>query len=564
MVRPHLMPKEDYLKLLEQQWGFKNLPPIGQAELDAHFPAAVAEFEREYKGKDFPFCLAGQEFMPTSPVLESTDPNNTNSLIARFPRFDPSSMDLDALVDKHHSAVAGWQEFDIEGRLRVAERAQQLLRENFWLLSAVQVFEAGRSISQSANIVNEAVDFSEWNSLMAKLMYFQPLAPSLKSAGDYSYRDFVPLGVIMGSDPFNFQDAIAWDMMHRSLITGNTYIQKSSEWTPLTGYLVFRMWDQAIKEVYGSNEGILSFIAGGGSQVTPALLSNPKVVGHCFTGSADVIGRIDREYGGIERINGARLVHPCAEASGVDALYVHRDANLDTAVEAIVKSAFPLSGQKCSALSVLIADADIYDELMTRVEKATDELKYGHPMNGAYLGAVISDRAKTTIEQSIKNATRFKGVKVAYQKQANVDTSLPGHHVVPTILEVDYDIFKQNPHYQENLRELRDLEIFGPVFVAFKVRDLEEAAEVNNSTSFKLTGGVITSSRGVLEEVRRKFKGAGRFYVNRQITASYMGTAGFGPLLSRSGTGMCVAGTPTCLAHFVSDYAEVGFTPKNP
>src|SRR5690606_10183118 len=180
---------------------------------------------------------------------------------------------------------------------------------------------------------------------------------------------------------------------------------------------------------------------------------------------------------------------------------IDSDADLDEAVSGVLYSAFGFQGQKCSAASRVIVLEEIYDRFVDRLEEAIKSLDVGPAEDPAnYVGPVIDKDAYERIQKMIQvgetEARRLPSPAVP-----------EGGYFIPPTLFVDV------PPSSRIAQE----EIFGPVTAVIKVKNLEEAVQVANSTEYALTGGIYSRSPSHIEYFRQNYE-AGNVYINRAIT----------------------------------------------
>jgi RHH-type proline utilization regulon transcriptional repressor/proline dehydrogenase/delta 1-pyrroline-5-carboxylate dehydrogenase len=240
---------------------------------------------------------------------------------------------------------------------------------------------------------------------------------------------------------------------------------------------------------------------------------------------------------------------------GKNALIIDNDADLDEAIPATLASAFGFAGQKCSALSRLIVLEDIYDEFVARLIPGAAATPVGDPsLPGTMVGPVIDEDARKKILGLIETGQRE--AKLAWQATLPAAVAASGGHFVPPT------IFTNVRSDATIARE----EIFGPVFAVIKVRDLDEAFAVANSTDYALTGGVFSRSPRTLERAERELM-CGNLYLNRGITGAIVERHPFGGFkMSGGGT---KAGGKGYLENFlfprviVENVMRRGFTPPS-
>lgn len=532
----------------------KPYPDFSQPDQQAAMRGALMVLDREYVGREWPHILLGREAMAREAKYETRDPNDPGRLIGTFQRFDAETMDVDTLMEGANAASVRWNGLGIEVRASVIEKAADLMEDRIMLIGAALVSEVGKSYIEAYAGIAEAIDFLRYNAELAREEYAAELIKTPAACGNMNRRVLVPHGVFLGLDPFNFQVAIGTDQIAKPLLMGNAVIASPSDKASLCGRLLFQTFLDAFTMCGVDSAGVINWAPGGADMAQP-LLSHPGLAGLCFTGSGDVLDIIIREYGMIRRWHGGKLVIAAAETSGVDAMYVHADADLDVASTAVAAALCGLSGQKCSALSTIIAHASVQDELLERSAAKIDKLVFGPTREGAYLGAVISAAARDRILSQVAELQSTVGVTKAYEKALPPD--YPGFAVAPTILLATAG----HVNDAEKLARLRNTEIFGPVCTMIPVPSFEAAERVFNASDFALTGGICSRDKQLIEHAISHFR-AGNFYINRKITGALVGSEPFGGLVSRSSLMGISAGSRHALTLFYSDKTVSGFLPS--
>jgi len=533
----------------------KPYPVFSQPDQQAAMRGALMVLDMEYVGREWPHILLGREVRAREAKYTTLDPNEPSRIIGTFQRFDAETMDIDALMHGANAASVRWNGMGIEVRAAVIEKAADLMEDRIMLIGAALVSEVGKSYIEAYACIAEAIDFLRYNAELAREEYAAELIKTPASCGNMNRRVLVPHGVFLGLDPFNFQVAIGTDQMAKPLLMGNAVIASPSDKASLCGRLLFQTFVDAFAMCGVDSTGIINWAPGGADMARP-LLAHPGLAGLCFTGSGEVLDIIIREYGMLRRWHGGKLVIAAAETSGVDAMYVHQDADLDVASTAVAAALCGLSGQKCSALSTIIVHESVQDELLKRSAAKIDKLVFGPTREGAYLGAVISAAARDRILSQIKELQSKVGVTQAYKKE--LPAGFPGFAVAPTILQATAEHVKD----ADKLARLRNTEIFGPVCTMIPVASFKEAEHVFNASDCALTGGICSQDQLLIEHAILHFR-AGNFYINRKITGALVGSEPFGGLVSRSSLMGISAGSRHALTLFYSDKTVSGFMPAS-
>lgn len=533
----------------------KTYPDFTQPDARASMLGALMILKESYLGRDWPHLFLGREiFAPADCKYTTRNPNQPAMIIGSFQKFDAGTMDIDALLAGANAASRRWNDMGIGIRAKVVEKTADLMEDRIMLIGAALVAEVGKSYTEAYACVAEAIDFLRYNAELAREEYDAKLIKSPETCGNMNCRVLVPHGVFLGLDPFNFQVAIGTDQIAKPLLMGNAVIASPSDKASLCGRLLFQTFLDAFAMCGVDSAGIINW-APGSADIARPILAHPGLAGLCFTGSAEVLDTIIQDYGMIPRWHGGKLVVAAAETSGVDALYVHEDADLDVASTAIAAALCGLSGQKCSALTTIIAHEKIQDKLLEMSAAKIDRLTFGSVWDGAYLGAVISAEAKNRIFGQVDMLMAAAGVAKAYEKAIPAD--FPGFAVAPTILRATADQTAD----PAKLAILRCTEIFGPVCTLIPVASLEQAEQVFNASNFALTGGICSRNPQVIEHAIRYFR-AGNLYINRKITGAFVGSEPFGGLVSRSSLFGISAGSRHALTLFYSDKTVSGFMPS--
>jgi 1-pyrroline-5-carboxylate dehydrogenase len=296
-------------------------------------------------------------------------------------------------------------------------------------------------------------------------------------------------------------------MTMAAVVCGNTTVLKPSPDAPTIAYKFME-----VLEEIGLPPGVVNFVAGSGTAVGEHLVQSPQVRFISFTGSKTV-GLHIYEEAAKTRPGQKWMKRVVAEMGGKDAIIVAEDADLDSAAEGVVQSAFGFQGQKCSACSRVIVDEKVHDELVEKIVGLTKKLKIGLPTEAdTNLTAVINQKSFDKATQMIEKGVS-EGGKVLV---GGTGTDENGFYVEPTIID---DVAPGSSVEQE--------EIFAPVLAVVKAKDFDDALAIANGTDYGLTGSVYSTSQGYLERAKREFQ-VGNLYLNRKCTGALVGVHPFG------------------------------------
>lgn len=286
------------------------------------------------------------------------------------------------------------------------------------------------------------------------------ITPHGKARRIYTTRQPL-LGVISAITPFNHPLNMVAHKVAPAIATNNRVVLKPTELTPLTALLLADVLYEA-----GLPPEMLSVVTGLPADIGDEMITNEHIDLITFTGSVPV-GKYIAAKAGYRRM--------VLELGGNDPLIVMEDADPDKAAELAVAGATKNSGQRCTAVKRILVVESVADAFAEEVLARAKKIKYGDPKDpNTDLGTVIHERAAMTFERRVNDAVA-KGAKLLY---GNIRK---GALYSPTVVDrVPFDC--------ELVRE----ETFGPVIPMIRVRDIDDAIRVSNSTAYGLSSGVCT------------------------------------------------------------------------
>lgn len=487
-------------------------------ELHERFEAALAAV-RGGLGATHPLYLGGEDLYEaeTYPTLSPAD---RRVVLGRFPVGRPEH--VERAMASARAAFPAWRATPHPERVRLLRRAAAILEERVYAIGAALALEVGKNRMEALGETQETADFfSGYARDFEAAGYFERDLPDDPLSGYRSHNRSVlkPYGVWGVIAPFNFPLALAGGPAAAALVTGNTVVLKSSEETPWSG----RLLADCLRDA-GFPPGVFHSLVGG-ADVGAALAGHPELAGITFTGSQEVGMGIYR------RLAAGPYPRPCiAEMGGKNACLVTARADLGRAATGIVRSAFGLSGQKCSAVSRVYAEGAVAGELVERVVELARGLRAGDPvLRESWLGPVISEETARRYE-SCCAALREDGGRILFGGRRLSEGALAeGSFVAPTVAEAPAD------------HPLFGREMFLPIVMVARVRDLDEGIALANRSDLGLTAGCYGSE----EEVRRFLDRveAGVLYVNRPqgaTTGAWPGYQAFGGWKGSGSTGKAI------------------------
>jgi 1-pyrroline-5-carboxylate dehydrogenase len=307
-----------------------------------------------------------------------------------------------------------------------------------------------------------------------------------------------PYGVFAVVSPFNFPVAIFVGMTTGALVTGNTVVVKPASTTPLVAAKYVHLLKDA-----GIPDGVINLVTGGGWSVGQPLIEYEDVAGAAFTGSREVglgIEETFRELG--------KRGPVIAELGGKNPVIVSDEADLDDAVEGVMKGVFSFSGQKCSATSRVYVYDDVIDKFTDRLVGETEQLEIGRPQDRDTFVSPLIDDSALEHYLDISERARADGELLTGGKEAADPDLLEGRYVDPTVVT---DIL----HKHELARE----EHFVPFLTVHPVSDLEEGIEKSNDSDYGLCAGLFSHDEEEIDQWFNEIE-SGMCYVNRSQSAT--------------------------------------------
>ncbi|MGL6113043.1 MAG: aldehyde dehydrogenase family protein [Rubrivivax sp.] len=468
---------------------------------------------RQQLGHDHPMSIGGQP-RSTGRWFELRSPIDRDWLLGRFALG--GAQDAADAVAAARAAAPGWAATPYTQRIEHLRRAAALIEEQVFELAAAVSLEVGKNRMEAIGEVQETADLITWYcDQMAEHAGFDRALPDDPLSGWRSHNRTVlkPHGVWAVIAPFNFPFALAGGPIGAALVAGNTVVFKTASSTAWSGRLLMDVFDAA-----GLPPGVLNLVSGAGAEVGDALMRAPALAGATFTGSHAVGMDLLRRFAA-----GARPRPLIAEMGGKNAAIVTRHADLERAATGIVRSAFGLQGQKCSACSRVYVERPVAAALRERIRERTAAIAVGDPTVAAHwMGPVINAAAVERYRRAVEQL-RAEG-ELHCGGQVLRDGALArGHFVAPTVAGIDH-----------GHRLWRD-ELFLPLVLVGEVDSLDEAIRSANDSDYGLTAGFYGAHDEVgtfLDRIE-----AGVTYVNRPQGATTGAWPGYQPFGGWKGSG---------------------------
>ncbi|HMK14479.1 MAG TPA: CoA-acylating methylmalonate-semialdehyde dehydrogenase [Burkholderiales bacterium] len=397
---------------------------------------------------------------------EVTNPA-TGEVIRRVPFANND--DIDAAVAAAKQAFPAWRETPPLRRARIMMRYLQLLEKNHEQLARLASEEHGKTLSDAAGSVQRGIEVVEFACGIPHLLKGEH-AESVGAGVDcYSLKQ--PLGVCAGITPFNFPVMVPLWMFPLAIACGNTFILKPSEKVPSASLFMAELFKEA-----GLPDGVFNVVHGD-KEAVDAILHHAEIMAVSFVGSTPVAKYIyetcAKKGRRVQALGGAK-----------NHAVVLPDADLEFTADALIGAAYGSAGERCMAISAVVAVGEAADLLVAKLRDKAGKLKVGPGNNKEMeMGPLVSrahrDRVKNYIDLGEKEGAKLvldgRGLKV------------PGHengfYLGPTLFD---QVTPQMTIYRD--------EIFGPVLIVLRTRDYDEAIHLVNRNPHANGVAVFTRS----------------------------------------------------------------------
>ncbi|MCB8987802.1 MAG: aldehyde dehydrogenase family protein [Ardenticatenaceae bacterium] len=474
------------------------------------FDEAVERAKANF-GKTYPLFINGEERYAEETFAKKS-PINLDWTMGYFQYG--TEQDVDDAVAAARAAFPKWSGMPWQERVAIMRKAADLISDRLFDMGANMSLEIGKNRLEALGDVEETADLIRYNCDAIEKnnnFNFELLAESEKH---HNRSVLKPYGVWVVISPFNFPGALAGGPAGAALVAGNTVILKPATDTPLTSWFLTECFRDA-----GIPDGVFNYITGSGRVVGEKLINHPGVSGITFTGSYDVGMHILRTFS-----EGQYPRPVIAEMGGKNPTIISKKADLDKAAMGVMRSAFGLQGQKCSACSRVYVHEDVKDEFLDKLLALTKDIHVGDPTKKEnWMGPVANKGAFEDYKKFV--ADLKKDGKVVYGGEV-LDGN--GYYVAPTIVdELPHD------HY------LWKHEMFLPIVTIHPFTDMDDAMAKANDVEYGLTAGFFSEDD---EEVQWWLDNiqAGVLYVNRAsgaTTGAWPGYQSFGGWKGSGSTG---------------------------
>ncbi len=392
-----------------------------------------------------------------------------------------SSDDVDAAVRAAAEAFETWRYSSLTQRQNIMFAYRELVAERKREIAEVLTSEHGKTIDDAMGEVQRGLEVVEFACNIAHLLKGDYSEQVSSGVDTYTIRQ--PLGVVAGITPFNFPAMVPMWMYPIAIACGNTFVLKPSEKDPSTSQMAAEMLAEA-----GLPDGVFNVVHGD-KEAVDALLTHPGVSAISFVGSTPIARHIYRtgtEHGKrVQALGGAK-----------NHMIVLPDADIDLAADAAVSAGYGSAGERCMAISAVVAVGDAGDQLIEGVQGRIEKLVVGPgDQPGVEMGPLVTKQHLEKVRGYVDAGESEGALLVADGRDFVVDGHEDGYFLGPTLFD------KVTPEMS-----IYTDEIFGPVLSTVRMDHYEDAIQLINDNPYGNGTAVFTNDGGAARKFQQEIQ----------------------------------------------------------
>ncbi|WP_445443415.1 CoA-acylating methylmalonate-semialdehyde dehydrogenase [Clavibacter sp. km1a] len=378
--------------------------------------------------------------------------------------------EIQRAIASAHAAFPAWRDLSLAKRQAILFRFRELLEAEKGELAEIITSEHGKVVSDALGEITrgqEVVEFATGLAHHLKGEYSEQV-----STGVDVYSTKQPLGVVGIISPFNFPAMVPMWFFPIAIAAGNTVVLKPSEKDPSSAIWMAELWKRA-----GLPDGVFTVLHGD-KEAVDGLLTHPDVRAISFVGStpiAQYVYETGTQHGKrVQALGGAK-----------NHMLVLPDADLDLVADSAVNAGFGSAGERCMAISVVVAVEPVADALIERISSRMSTLRVGDGRRGCDMGPLVTEAHRDKVASYIAIAEEDGARIVVDGRGIEVDGEPDGFWLGPTLIDA---LPTSSRAYTE--------EIFGPVLGVVRVRTYEEGVALINGGAFGNGTAIFTNDGG--------------------------------------------------------------------
>jgi malonate-semialdehyde dehydrogenase (acetylating) / methylmalonate-semialdehyde dehydrogenase len=378
--------------------------------------------------------------------------------------------EIDAAVASAKAAFPAWRDTSLARRQAVIFKFRELLDAKKGELAEIITSEHGKVLSDALGEITRGQEVVEYATGMSQHLKGEYSENVSTGVDVYSTRQ--PLGVVGIISPFNFPAMVPMWFFPIAVAAGNSVILKPSEKDPSAAIWIARLWQEA-----GLPDGVFT-VLNGDKEAVDGLLTHPDVASISFVGSTP-IARYVYETG---TAHGKRVQ---ALGGAKNHMLVLPDADLDLVADSAINAGFGSAGERCMAISVVVAVEPVADALIEKITARMSTLKIGDGRRNCDMGPLVTREHRDKVAGYIEVAAQDGATVVVDGRDVQPDGAADGFWLGPTLLD---RVPLTSRAYTE--------EIFGPVLSVVRVASYDEGIDLINSGAFGNGTAIFTNDGG--------------------------------------------------------------------
>lgn len=385
-----------------------------------------------------------------------------------------SAEDVSAAIAAAQAAFPPWRSTPLSRRAEILFRLRELIDKNRRKIAELLTAEHGKTVSDAMGEVARGLENVEFACGVPQLLKGGFSEQASRGVDIYQIRQ--PLGVVAGITPFNFPAMVPMWMFANAIACGNTFVLKPSERDPSVSLLLAELLQEA-----GLPDGVFNVIQGDSLAVN-SLLEHPDVKAVSFVGSTAVAKHI---YETATR-NGKRVQ---ALGGAKNHMLVLPDADVNMAADAAVSAGYGSAGERCMAISVIVAVGKIADPLIDAITERANRIQIGNGLQeGNEMGPLITGQHRDRVASYLEDA-EDGGAQIVLDGRRQPISQGPGFFLAPCLLD----------NVRPGMRCYDD-EIFGPVLSVVRVNTYEEGLRVIQDNPYGNGTAIFTRDGGAARQ----------------------------------------------------------------
>ncbi len=397
----------------------------------------------------------------------------TGEVEATYPTA--TEQDVQQVINKADDAYQDWREVEISERSAILHKVADIYLERQDELARIVANEMGKPVAQGKGEIDLVAEIYRYYADNAE----QLLAPDKIQVDDGSATvEKYPVGVLLGIMPWNYPHYQVARFVAPYVVAGNTIILKHAPQCPQTAEAIVDILKDA-----GLPDGVYNNIFATNEQAA-TIIRDDRVQGVSLTGS-------ERAGAAVAKEAGSALKKVVLELGGSDAFIVAEDADIEHAVQGAIDGRFDNTGQACNAAKRMIVVEAVYDKFVQGFTDAVKSLSLADPLEDeTVIGPLSSKSAAINLQEQLDNAVQAGATVLV---EGGMVKDKPGAWFKPAVLA---DVDDSMDAYRE--------ELFGPIAVIYKARDIEHAIHIANDVPFGLSASIQTQDAALAAKIAGK------------------------------------------------------------